>query len=395
MLRVRPFLLSLLLLGLAHETFAQRPVFRRQQPDEKRSNVTFSTRILFGVDMELSRLGEVGFPTFNTVDEETGQTIYRYNDGYVAVEEGATGTSNVQFLWANANRVPREVAVQERGGLSNPSDPYEPVATEFTLSRFRSESMGATATADSEANYGWEVGYQYQWGKSSDRIRFGLMGGLAFNNLDFTYSGNATGALFQELETFRFETFLVRPKPDASGQVESVYQGGDGGAEIIVGGIGDNTEEVRVIVRTASGETIESTTDVAVAADFDGVLAMLRLGPTMSWRAFDNLQLELSAGVIGSYLSSVITTSQTYSLPLDPGLPSNIASRGQAEVDDFLYGFYAEGLLRYQFTSRVGFYGSMMYVKMQDLEDSVVGSVEYDLSLQSPLIGAAGLRVTF
>lgn len=391
---VRISLLSLaVLLGSSSAVLAQRPVFRRTADEDKRSTVGFSARMLFGVNMDLSNLGTVTYPTLDDEDHVEGQAEYLFSDGQLIIDtitdaEGnvvpVDATSRFAFLYDNATIITDPTSFN--------SD--QMVITDFSLSRYSSVSTGAVGAADDATNYGWEITYGYQFGKPDHRMRFGFMGGFAVNNLDFRYADTVYGEAWKQTFTFTpTSPIYIGDNADLTGSWNSAE---DGGPEI------DFTNPSNLIDFDApderyyqwiDGEYTAVDSEVAAAFDYDGILAMVRVGPTVSMRVIDNLNVELSAGIVGVYLSSRITLSQTIvNLPTTSIDPEDTFTETR---DDFLIGFFGEGSLRYQVTPRVGLYSSLMYMKVQDLKNTTIGDVDFDLSLQSPMFATAGLRLTF
>ncbi len=363
---------------------AQRPVYRRLPPDQQKTTISFSARMLFGVQLDLANLGEVGYPTVDPQLIPEGQVAYVFNNGQILFDPDADFTSDFSFAWENAHLEDSPTAL----------DPNRQVATGFDVSRFRSQSTGATGSADPDSSYGWEVSYQYQWGKRTDRFRFGYLAGFAVNNLDFGYQNTVTGrGIFQSITIDLPDGQEITYVPGESiyiGDPESGYYLEPGVS--FPGDLGDLEEFLSGYWDWSTGEFIETDSRVATNLSYDGIMAMVRLGPTFSWRIIKDLNLDLSAGVLGMYLNSKITLQQALiNLPTS----NNYVDRAQVETSDYLLGVFGEGSLRYQMTDRVGFYTGLMYFKTQDVKSKQIGTAEYELGLDTPLIGTAGMRVAF
>jgi hypothetical protein len=371
---------------------AQRPIYRQARVEEQNSRVGFSARVMLGVDLSLSNLGSVSYPELSPGLEREGRTGYQFSDGALLVDIVgydannnpilADATANFQFAYENATiaRVPTSF------------DQHQDAIVDFSLSRYRSASFGATGEADGESNYGWEITYQYEFGKSTDRLRFGFIGGVAINNLDFSYAGTVQGDAFVQSFVLRpNRPIILGPNDNRTGFWSS---GQDDGYEIDLdeNPIDLNAPDDRFLDYGNDG-LAPVIAEVASNFDYDGILAMLRLGPSVNLRIIDHVHAELSAGLVGVYLNSRIRLDQVL-LNL-PTLPSDPGDVFEQDRSDYLLGYFAEGLLRYQMTPRVGFYGSLMYLKVQDLGNTTIGDVHYDLSLQSPMFATAGMRLVF
>lgn len=391
----------LTLLGTATLMVAQTPVYRRPVQEEKRSTVGFSTRMLLGVSLELHNLGDVGFPV--TGADPTGdRQTFEFANGQVAariVGEDAEGnpifadnTSYFRFSLDGGT------AVIETIDTSFNSDQL--AVTAFTLESYRSQSRGASAEATAASNYGWEVTYGYQFGTSEDRFRWGFMAGFSIGNLDFDLKDHTVvGDAYVRRFTFTPNTPILLP--------DGVNLNGSWGSAEDSGKYVISTEEFSQFPTEENANTggvryedydADQTygpvdTKVAVNFEYDGIMAMLRIGPTADLRLIDELHLELSAGLVGVYLGSRITLTQALlNLPTSTIDPDDTYKETR---NDYLFGYFAEGLLRYQMTPRVGFFSSMMYMNVSTPKDTVVGTVPYDLALTSPVFATAGMRLTF
>ena len=389
----RIYIIALLTAFVAgQEAWAQRPVYRRAPTEEKHSRVGFSMRTLFGVDMQLKELGTVGFPApanLSLFGDLDGKELEFFNDGYIIYNPDNPYTAEFKFAWANAHVVPDPTAF----------DQNRFVGTGFTLNRFQTTTTGVSAMAENTSKYGWEIFYDYQWGKSTDRIRYGIRAAIGFQNLDFTYQGTVEAMRNQQVFVISVANGLlsnaityVPAEPGNDGSTGPVFYVGteDGGAADIL-----DPGSIDFMQGIISEGTVQ---DVNVAFNYDGVMAILRFGPTIDLKLIDDLHLELSAGVVGAYLNSRIGVAQRFDLSLTLPISVDTVIAPDEYFEDrseFLVGFFAEGLLRYQLTPRVGFFGSMMYLNLPELKDPVIGTVTYDLTLSSPIMASAGMVLTF
>ena len=367
---------------------AQRPVFRPTASQETRHSWTFSGRVLFGVDATLSNLGAIDYPAPTAAQDEAGFTEYLFQNGAVIVADGADVTSEFAFSMTSTVDTPIFVA-------DSPTtlDPDRQTVEAFTLARYRTDSLGSTALAEGSGNYGWEVAYNYEFGKRTDRIRFGIMAGFAINNLDFEFSDiiSATGLVQQIMVNVSGLGIVYREG--------GVYSGDRLDGPSIVYEPGSATDDVTEFEERETGYIDAGTglfvpTEAEVGSNFsyDGILGMMRVGPTVSLSVTEDLKMDLSAGVVGVFINSRVTLNQTL---LNLPTVNNFSSETAVEESDYLFGIFGEGAVRYQMTDRVGLYSSVMYLKMQELDNTTVGNVDYDLSLETPVFATAGLRLSF
>jgi hypothetical protein len=386
-------IIALLLTFLVGQhAWGQRPIYRRSPIEEKKSRIGFAMRTLIGVDLELRDLGTVGFPTPQNpsqLGDLEGKELEFFNDGYIVYDPAADETMEFAFAWANASTYSDPLSFNQEDLLTNG----------FTLNRFQTTTTGSGATADNTSQYGWEFFYDYKWGKAEDRFRLGFRVGMGLQNLDYSYIGT--------VDAMRNQQVLVVSIPDGtlSNPITFVQAdpGNDGGSGALFY-VGREDSGAAAIINPAmidftQGVLTEGTIqEVDAAFDYDGVMALLRIGPTLDLKIFEDLHLELSAGIAGAYLFSRINLSQRFDFSLR--LP--VVTSTQVAPDNFfeertelLVGFFAEGLLRYQITPRVGFFSSMMYLSLPDVDDPTIGTAQYNLSLSSPILASAGLLLSF
>ncbi len=349
--------------------------YRRPDPKEPKSRISFSGQVLFGIETEVQNLGNIGYPTTGGDSD-----VLLFNDGYVAPHPGGgEATSDYGFEMDNARY---------------DADGY---VTSFDLTRYRSESLGTTAAADLSSAYGWEVAYDYQWGTRTDRFRLGIRAGISLNNLDFASTSTVDGRLI-----FQRATFDV-PDGTISHEEGGSYQGsGSGGspaididpAQDLTGGAG----EQEVVEPVWNGEDVVVPSRVNSIFTLDGLLANLRVGPTLAMQLAWGFDLELSAGLMGVYYTSDITMRERLlNLPTNETIfaEANAQEFESGTEGEFLFGVYGEGLLRYRATERVSLYSSLLYMSVQDPSSRALDSVDYQISFETPVIATGGLSVQF
>lgn len=381
---LRPTLFTLLAsLSIATVAEAQRPVYRPAAVQEKRWTARFSAGALFGVNMTLKDVGTLGFN--DAFSDGNGTTTYLFNDGVVIVPAGQTTTTRFSFIWPEL-----EAGTDLFGNATGPS------LDEFTLSRYGAVSLGAELEADDADHTGWEFSYKYEFGKSKQRIRFGIVGGLGLYNLDFSANTSVNSGLLIDSHTFSVSP-SIQYDPSVPG-----FTGSSLGPETIdVTFLPDDfasPSDIPVtIVDPITGETIIAEVPADIAFEYSGVVAMARLGPSISVRLISQLYFEISAGVALAYQDARVTNTVSIgdALPIaNLGFASSSRTTSE-EHNDTLVGYYIEGLLRYQLTPRIGFHASMMQMSFDEQAPVAIGDSTYELDLSTPSIGSAGISIIF
>lgn len=340
--------------------------------------------MLFGVTARIENLGNIGYP-----ESEDGNTLL-FDDGFITLptDPDADSTSLFGFSMENAKyNIDGDV-------------------TSFELNRYRSESTGQSIEQDIDGSHGWEVTYDYFWGSRKDRWRLGVRAGFAINDLDFDSSTVVHGRLL-------VQTARINLGPGISYSPGGGYDGrnGEGGPSVKVPNAdeaeGINSGEgymdpstdltvdaehdyVEYIYQTGEEQVVASTVNTVFQSN--GVMAMARVGPILSLRLAYGFQVEVSAGLLGLYYSSEISMYEVLTLPVTGGRRAETVFASESDV---LWGYYAEGLLRYSLTDRVSFYTGMMYFDLQNQPKADISESRYLVTFDTPVIASAGVSVFF
>lgn len=365
-------ILLVLTLGSSLAVAQPQYFYRRPVAKEPKSRISFSGQVLFGVDANINNLGNIAFPG---IEDDSGVLIF--NDGYIRPNaEGGDLTTEFQFDMDNAR--------YDANGY----------VTSFDLTRYRSASIGTSAQADLSSAYGWEIAYDYQFGTYTDRFRLGLRAGFSINKLDFSSNTTVDGRLIMQ------QTTVDVPDGAISYEEGGSYQGPPDGGGPAIDPATDLTEgdEQDVVEPVWNGEDIVVPSRVNSVFTVEGLLANLRIGPTLAMRLFWDIHAELSAGIMGVYYTSEVTMREhLLNLPTNETVLANTNARefDSGTDGEFLLGFYGEGLLRYQATQRVSLYSSLIYMSLDDPDSTALDDVDYQLSFEAPMIATAGVAVRF
>lgn len=343
--------------------------FRRPEPVESKSRISFSGQVLFGVSADLTNLGEIAYPSSSVTGGLT------YNDGEVRPSASREKTTEYAFLMENTK-------IELMGD-------YLAVSS-FDLTRYRSASLGTSVNENAESAYGWEVAYDYLWGKRADRWRLGVRAAFSFNDLDFTSRSSVEGQFIAQTDTFKVPTGTIVYEPGGS------FNGSPAQGSPSIDPVNDLTRGPERDVLNPDGDVVPSQVDSVFSSN--GVMANFRLGPIATLRLAYGFDLEVSAGFLGVFYSAEVSMFERLTnLPITQGL--SVANRGEefetGTDGQFLLGYYAEGLLRFRATERVSLYGSMMYVGLQDPKQKALANSQYRIAFETPVFATAGLTVFF
>tara|TARA_B110000438_G_scaffold231643_1_gene227047 strand:+ start:5413 stop:6576 length:1164 start_codon:yes stop_codon:yes gene_type:complete len=386
---LRPTLFTLLAsLSIATIAEAQRPVYRPAVAQEKRWTTRFNASALFGVSMKLKNLGSVRF-TGSELNPDDGSTTYFYNDGFITVPAGQTTTTEFVFSWD-----------EQTGNLVSSVDPFGRKSgqslDEFTLNRYSAVSLGAELELEESANTGWEIAYKYEFGHAKKRIRFGIVAGLGIYNLDF----DAITTVNSELR-IDSQNFGVSQPIDLGAALPFNSSSSLGPVRVDVGMLANTYEsatgQTYSYIDPTTGNPVVAEVPVDVEFEYNGAVAMARLGPSVSVRLIDELYFELSGGVALAYLDARVSETKTINdgLPIEFRQFADFSQTTSVKENETLIGYYIEGLLRYQLTPSVGFHASMIQLGFGDLDPVTIEDSIYELDISSPAIGSAGVSIIF
>lgn len=374
---------------------AQTYIFRKPPPKDQHHRLSLNTRLLLDVNVKVKNLGNVGYPV---IDDESN--ILAFSDGYITVpsdQEWENGDGKIYvkefgFEWENAYPV---------------TDGTNTYVDSFDLTRYRSVSNGDSYSGD-VSSIGWELTYDYRWGKNTDRFRYGVMAGIGINNVDYSEARRVNTTII--VQTINLK--IHNPTDNGITWVNSDSgETGDEGAivdpSILYGGDSaevtldpDEVEDLREELLFPS-EIYESIDEEAGSTNpayspfrLDGMLLTGRIGGNLSYNITNRLSLELNAGIIGAYFSSTVSLRNTL-LAITNRTSSSVSVYDSVEDSDFYLGYFVEGLLRFQANRRTSFYGGFTHVNMFDSPEGTVAGVPYEIDMESPKFASAGMTIHF
>ncbi len=336
------------------------------------TTLRFQSRFVFGIDATFTNLGELGYPE-DTDDDEDGEFIdFLFSDGYIDLaSEDTSYTSAFQFQMDNAS-------VDQDGFVDS-----------FNLNRYRSTASDDVFTVDDDISIGWEFAYQHEWGTRHDRLRYGLLAGLAINRFNFGLNETVNGDMYMQTATVTLDG------PRISYVESGVYTGSTDGPSINVDedmSFDTDTESPVVQDVWQVGEVIVPST-VNAFADLDVVLTNFRLGPTIDYRITDRFHVMGSAGLNLTFMHQDITVAQNMDYLL------NIGATGSYErnsTTDWLGGYYVEGGFYYYINESTAAYGSISTFKANN-PDTQAGEegVRYNVNLKDNIVFSLGVKLSF
>lgn len=328
--------------------------------------IFFGTRVLVGVDLTFSNLGEMPY-----IQGDESTSTYTFNDGYINVPNSdGDFTSEFGFNFQNATE----------GADGN--------VDSFTLSRYRSASIGESHSADLDFSTGWELGSRYDMWKLSNRLTVGFTVAGGFTPLREKYATTIKGELFKQTVTIPISG------PGIEFQNSGAYFGGlYGGSYILLDDLNfDPDSEERVTQILPGGEVIQVDSEVAGFYEFIGGMATFRSGTYLDIYLTKKLLLHFGIGLSASYLSYDFTVDQSL---ISSTLSSTYRIASNVNDGQWLVGAYAELNMIYRFNQKTSIYVGAQTHFISDFDDRELDDTVMELNMGSPTQLQAGFEFDF
>lgn len=328
--------------------------------------IFFGTKVLVGVDLKFSNLGEMPY-----IQGDEATYTYEFNDGYINVPHpNGDFTSEFGFFFQNATE----------GADGN--------VDSFTLSRYRSASIGESHDADLDFSTGWELGSRYDMWKLNNRLTVGFTVAGGFTPLRETYSTTVKGELYKQTVTIPISG------PGIAYQDSGLYNGGPyGGTYILLDDLNfDPDSEARVTQVLSGGDVIQVDSQVEGFYQLNGGMATFRTGTYLDIYLTERLLLHFGIGLSASYLSYDFTVDQSL---ITSTLSSTYRIASNINDGQWLVGAYAELNMIYRFNQKTSIYVGAQTHFISDFDDRELDDTVMELNMGSPTQLQAGFEFDF
>ncbi len=332
-------------------------------PEEGRANKVFvNLHFVTGVSVEFGNLGEISF-----LDSDLEDLLLEFDDGFIKLSQADSAiTSAYSFLERNAT-------LNDDGDVES-----------FTLSRFRTESLGTSLEKDIDMAPGWELGANYDIWKLTNRITTGFTAAVGFSAIRAEHRDTIQARLIRE----RAIVDLSEPLPGIIGNNGDFTQGS--GPQLNINDI--RFEGQTGVFQMINGELVEVLTDVRGVYEIEAAMGTVRLGPYLDIQLTDRLFLYVGFGFTGAYLSSDFTVSQSFSVPTTgrDRLVSETVSDGQ-----WLIGGYAEINLLYKINEQTSIYAGAQSHFLSDFDTQTNNDTFAEIDISKPTYLQMGFELDF
>ncbi|HTH46640.1 MAG TPA: hypothetical protein VMB21_03950 [Candidatus Limnocylindria bacterium] len=287
----------------------------------------FSFGATIGLNFKASfRRSTVPFSVANP-GPAAGGADHAYDDGYVRLDSSNdAGGTTWNWGYQNATQVTGDT-VQYHASSPNPA---------FA-------GYGKNVTDDPQ--YGLELVYQRVLGNLFSSGHWGLEAGFGYTDLDLANASSGPGAILVTTDAYPLNGVL----PPGAG-----YAGTFSGPGALLGDMPARSTATAALISRDK---------------LTGQLFNLRLGPFAEWNLTPKLSLAVSAGLALTPACIDYDFTETVLLPTG----SSMVTSGHSSRGELLYGLFASGTLRYDFTERWGVYAGGRFQSLNDLDQSVAG----------------------
>jgi len=347
------------------QTKASRILFNDFQGEKLRFYMT--SQFMSGVDFEFGNLGAVDFDT-ETVQGTDG-IIHRFDDGFIQVDPaGSEVTSTFGFDFDNTT-------IDNEGFVET-----------ATLTRFSSESTGASESFSDSNNFGVEMGMQY-FAYEKPNFRVGLAGAFGVNDIEATSSGSVEGNLFKQTATLLLQNAQIAAIPDQN------FTGGNAGPAIDLNNdlIFDPGSREPVRQNVAGEGVVNVPSQVNGSYRLEGITTGLRVGAITEFN-YKKLWFQAGVGYSSIYTYSEFSVRQTLE---NPQLSRNIEMSGANEENRWFHGPYAEVRGGFQISPNTRIFIGGIFINLSNTFDQNVDGVTSQIKLDNPMIIEIGFNFDF
>lgn len=335
--------------------------------EEGRAQQIFvGSKVLVGIDVKFSNLGSMPY-----IQGEDSNYTFEFNDGYINIPNvDGDFTSDFGFLYSNATE--------------GPDDNVE----SFTLTRYRSSSLGESYESSFDFSVGWELGSRYDMWKLSNRVTMGFTVAGGFTPLRENYSATVNGELYRQTVT------VPLSGPQISYNDTGSYTGGRyGGPFIRLEDLDfDANFEELVTQILPGGEVIQIDSQVEGIYEVLGGLATVRTGTYFDIYLTERLLVHFGVGISASYLSFDFTVDQSL---VSTTLGDLYRIRSNVNEGQWLLGAYAELNLVYRLNQRTAIYAGAQTHLMTEFESREVDDTVLEVTMGMPTQFQTGFEFDF
>jgi hypothetical protein len=336
--------------------------------EEGRAQQVFvGVKVLVGVDVKFSNLGSIPY-----IQGEDSAYTYEFNDGYINIQNpDGEFTSEFGFLYKNSTE----------GSDGN--------VDSFTLTRYRSSSIGESFESSFDYSTGWELGSRYDMWKLSNRLTMGFTVAGGFTPLRKKYANSEIiGELYKQTVT------VPLSGPGITYVESGSYTGSRyGGPYILLDDLHFDTDYEELVTQILpDGSTV--IVDALIDGKYEllGGLGTFRTGAYFDIYLTERLMLHFGVGLSISYLSFDFSVDQSLSSTTlsEPYRIQSNTSRGE-----WLPGVYAELNLVYRLNQRTSVYAGAQSHFIAESDPIVLDDVLMEVTMGSPTQLQAGFEFDF
>jgi hypothetical protein len=314
----------------------------------------FTPRVGFNVDAKFKGIGN-GLFSGGTPRLTPDGAAYNYDDGYLLTDS----SGNYGGLTWNVGY--DDSAAQISGNT-------------LLLSRSTATAGGASAAADADASYGFEVGHQWRIGQNEKRA-WGLQTSINWQSISVNSRGTYAGNVTRVTDAYSI-TPNTTPPAASSG---SPYQGSFGGAGFL---FGDS------IVNTTT-QVVPGGATVAGRHELEGGMLGLHFGGYVEQALNEKWSVSLAGGLATAMMHLDGDWTESATLPGGP-----VSLTGGDEDWHALFGFYAGANVTWQMNETMSLVGGVQYQFLNNYSHNFDGR-RAELNFSGAFYVTIGISKTF
>lgn len=255
---------------------------------------------------------------------------------------------------------------------------------------FAAESTGASASADDEgAGLGFEMSVGRRIWKISKKTELSFTGSVGITDLKAETSGRVTSNLVTMTDVYQ----AANPIPTGGYYGPAFQDLFDDVGNIILA----NGYEVTNPLQEVTADRTYTTTPNGAAVDgtwkLKGAYYAIRIGALLRSHVTERLAFSAGVGVVGAYLGSDFTVTETIDLP-DYLTLNKVSVTQTSQHNEIILGFYGEINAEFWITPRTAFFAGAAFESLDSYEQTVGGRTA-SVALGDNLVFRLGLITRF
>jgi hypothetical protein len=243
----------------------------------------------------------------------------------------------------------------------------------IAMSTYSATSDGAAAMKKEGMSAGVEFQFIRTFSKSTQRLQWGLLGGITLNGINAKSAGSVSSTLNVRTDYYSLPAGATAPDLPYVGPTYVDYTTSTGQVLATQG-----LETTTPITAVPDGPAVETHVAGGITVkgiwQVKGAYFMMRFGPSLRAQLTERLGVNASLGIAGAYIGSTYSVNESFEVPDVSGALVGAAVGTQTTTETkFLGGYYADLNMEWAANERTGLFGGITAQKLGDYNQSVGG----------------------